>query len=727
MKSPLRSDSRLVTQVLRGRPDRFEPLVRRYLPAVRAVAYGRLRNVADTDDIAQETFVRAYEKLGNLRDRDKFGSWLLSIARHAALRASERRHREAPLEPRHAEAAEADTPDLARRQQAAIVREHLAELPEPARDVLLLHYFAGHSTREIAELLELSQAAVLKRLQRAREQLGASLLTDLADDLPATADVAKHAARISALAAASAIHSATGVGSVTTAATGVPMLVKGVAAVAAAAALSSAAMLFAVSTPSNPSESATQPAPPNVTTPERDVPAIQGPDTEPPGEHIVVAAATNAEPTAEETATAEPSAETTSDSVESEAADEPASLTGLWQLRIGDDQSGVLLDYGTVTMTQSGFQVEAELTDPRGQEVFQSTGTLSGSRLTMQLYAEGTVFTPVGDVAADGDRITLRADALDLVDEFPSGTIRFELERADEAVSDRHTLEAAYRDEVQAMFDALRTWRDEHDGVYPDPKTAESVYRAVLPDDDTRRRIGYNAVPTTLTPPEHLPAAHELPTDTTFYPDLPLPDRLVLLERALEEAWDGGLSTLLEPVLTVRYPDAKLAFDAYDAEGVVDVSREDNNEPIPLAQHAALRATCANNMKQLGLAAKMFANEVVSYYPPGFNVLYPRQLVDPQILRCPTASDGVVSYELLFPAYSHDYLLAIAADYHGVAVEDLPQGSWGAGGIPFMIETHDCAGREGAGLRHVLFLDGHVETMKPEDFEERVVPFFDYR
>jgi len=353
-------------------------------------------------------------------------------------------------------------------------------------------------------------------------------------------------------------------------------------------------------------------------------------------------------------------------------------------------------------------------------------GTLVGDQLSLEFGEEGAVYAPHGEVAADGNRVVLRAVAPEPVADFPSGVIRFVLERAEERVADRTLLEAAFRDEVQAMFDALQAWRAEHGGVYPDEATLRGLLEAVVSDGGVERQVKYERVPSDLAYPLDLPRPSELRNDGTFYPALPLPDRLVLLEEALGTRWNGGVVKLLDAVLDVRYPDEEFRFHATESRGVFEIPW-DEDEELPLAEHGALRASCANNMKQLGLASIMFQNEVSSYFPPGFNVLYPEFVANPEILRCPTQHGDTISYALLFPAYSRDYLLAIEADFLGVDPEDVPPGTWGHGGIPFMVETHDCAGRAGAGLRHVLFLDGHVETLKPEDYAARIEPYLEYR
>ena len=66
-------DDTIIEKVLAGNDEQFGILVQRYLPTVQAIAYSRLNNLADVDDVTQETF---------LRERRKFAAWLVSIARN---------------------------------------------------------------------------------------------------------------------------------------------------------------------------------------------------------------------------------------------------------------------------------------------------------------------------------------------------------------------------------------------------------------------------------------------------------------------------------------------------------------------------------------------------------------------------------------------------------------------------------------------------------------------
>lgn len=170
------SDERVIDHVLSGQRERFEVLVNRYLSTVYAVAYAQTRNHADAEDITQETFLKAFTALDSLRERRKFGPWVVTIARNFALRLWNNRQRETTRNAALEEGAVSPAPDVVDRELASLLREHIGRLDETHREVLLLHYFARKNTFEMAQLLGISRHAAKKRLQRAREHLSNTLL-----------------------------------------------------------------------------------------------------------------------------------------------------------------------------------------------------------------------------------------------------------------------------------------------------------------------------------------------------------------------------------------------------------------------------------------------------------------------------------------------------------------------------------------------------------------------
>lgn len=173
------SDARIVKKVLAGRTDAFGVLVDRHLRAIQAFAYARTARHADAEDIVQETFLRAFEKLDTLREPEKFLSWVLGIARNLSRQVVAKRQGLVSLE----SAPEAAAPqyDHGDDEMHQLLASQIEKLDETHREILLLHYYAKKRTRTIAEALGISEAAARKRLQRAREALTERMLVHLGD------------------------------------------------------------------------------------------------------------------------------------------------------------------------------------------------------------------------------------------------------------------------------------------------------------------------------------------------------------------------------------------------------------------------------------------------------------------------------------------------------------------------------------------------------------------
>jgi len=156
----------------------FTQLVRLHQRTVYRVAYGLTRNTADADDLAQETFVRAYQAIDRFRVGEPMQPWLLRIATNLAFSLFRRRRRrpESSLE-EHAEAGaqwavhddpadHAEHSDRDRQVQAAFGR-----LSEEHQAVLALRAVQDLSYEQIAAALRIPLGTVMSRLSRARAEL----------------------------------------------------------------------------------------------------------------------------------------------------------------------------------------------------------------------------------------------------------------------------------------------------------------------------------------------------------------------------------------------------------------------------------------------------------------------------------------------------------------------------------------------------------------------------
>ena len=161
----------------------FSRLVERTSSMVCGVAFTIVRDASASEDIAQDVFLSVWEGLGRLQNPRSFLPWLRQMTRNQAnswLRRvySRRAHDHASERLLAAVADPRPAADvvLEEKEDLELVSQALQEIPVEAREVLVLYYREGRSTKQVAELLGLSKQAVRKRLSRARE----SIRTDLA-------------------------------------------------------------------------------------------------------------------------------------------------------------------------------------------------------------------------------------------------------------------------------------------------------------------------------------------------------------------------------------------------------------------------------------------------------------------------------------------------------------------------------------------------------------------
>ena len=163
------TDAELVNAALDGDKQAFAVLVKRYERPVRAVALNVLGDHHLAKDAAQDTFVRAYERLGGLRKPEAFGGWLMRIARRCALDSARRKAKETQMKTKIATSIESPNGRLDEGMQrilAAVVR-----LPRAEKQVVMLRYFGENSVKDVAEIVGRNVGTVTKQLSRAHKRL----------------------------------------------------------------------------------------------------------------------------------------------------------------------------------------------------------------------------------------------------------------------------------------------------------------------------------------------------------------------------------------------------------------------------------------------------------------------------------------------------------------------------------------------------------------------------
>ncbi len=169
------ADAATIAAIRQGDRERYRELVERHANQVFAVAWCRLGDRSLAEDAAQEAFIKGFQRLDLLSQTEKFGSWIVAIARNAAInlglhhRNELKQRRRWMLERPEADERPGDEPEGS--PPAETVRQALAELPPIHRECLVLYYLEGKSGAEAAGILGLSESAFKTRLHRARGAL----------------------------------------------------------------------------------------------------------------------------------------------------------------------------------------------------------------------------------------------------------------------------------------------------------------------------------------------------------------------------------------------------------------------------------------------------------------------------------------------------------------------------------------------------------------------------
>ena len=176
------TDEQLVAKVQKGDKRSFDLLVLKYQHKVLALVRRYVKDHAEAEDVAQESFVKAYRAIGSFRGDSAFYTWLYRIAVNTAKNTLDARKRRP--------AADVDIDDvesyafsellrveenpeslLATQDLHRVVEETLASLPDELRRALLLREFDGLAYEEIAEVMACPIGTVRSRIFRAREAI----------------------------------------------------------------------------------------------------------------------------------------------------------------------------------------------------------------------------------------------------------------------------------------------------------------------------------------------------------------------------------------------------------------------------------------------------------------------------------------------------------------------------------------------------------------------------
>ena len=199
---PQELDLELVRRVQRGESAAFDLLVRKYQHRIIALIGRYIHDWSECQDVAQDTFIRAYRAIGNFRGDAQFYTWLHRIAVNTAKNHLVAHNRRPPTDDVDASDAElydsgsrlrdTDTPEreLMRQELEHTVMKAVDSLPEELRTAITLREVEGMSYEEIAQRMNCPIGTVRSRIFRAREAIDAEL-RPLVDSESATRERAR--------------------------------------------------------------------------------------------------------------------------------------------------------------------------------------------------------------------------------------------------------------------------------------------------------------------------------------------------------------------------------------------------------------------------------------------------------------------------------------------------------------------------------------------------------
>ena len=176
------ADATLVLETLQGRKEAFGELYDRYARLIRAICNDTTRNLGQAQDLAQEVFLRAYKKLNTLKDPDRFGAWLVSIARNIC-----REYRRGKLRDRHILVGVAPPDDTLTTQDSPPERmldlkEALSKLSEKERLALHVYYLQEQDAERAQKILNMSRSSLFRLLAKARKKLEKYINSEKSDN-----------------------------------------------------------------------------------------------------------------------------------------------------------------------------------------------------------------------------------------------------------------------------------------------------------------------------------------------------------------------------------------------------------------------------------------------------------------------------------------------------------------------------------------------------------------
>lgn len=180
--------AQLVVKAQAGDRDAFGELFERYRPAIVALAMQRVRNAHEAEELAQDVFIQAMQKVDQLRVPEAFGGWLRQIVHRMAINRVTRGRLSVACDPETLEATCADdaSPQTAAEAQERddAVRVGLTRLGDMDQQTLRAFYLQGQSLIEMSDRFDAPVGTIKRRLHTARKRLAETMRSDFPTAVP---------------------------------------------------------------------------------------------------------------------------------------------------------------------------------------------------------------------------------------------------------------------------------------------------------------------------------------------------------------------------------------------------------------------------------------------------------------------------------------------------------------------------------------------------------------
>ncbi|OYD14947.1 hypothetical protein CH330_07110 [candidate division WOR-3 bacterium JGI_Cruoil_03_51_56] len=170
------SEQVLVKRSAHGDERAFAVLVERYKSMVFSTAYKVLKDLSQSEDAAQDTFIKAYAALPGFKGQAKFSSWLYRICYNTCISILRKRRPEVELTEAMAQTIDGPAEEFRSRDIQTVIQQEVNRMPDDYRVVITLYHFDGMSYDEIAHLTHRPLGTVKAKIYRARVLLRERLL-----------------------------------------------------------------------------------------------------------------------------------------------------------------------------------------------------------------------------------------------------------------------------------------------------------------------------------------------------------------------------------------------------------------------------------------------------------------------------------------------------------------------------------------------------------------------